>query len=105
MPNSRILNVANVSFNAIREIKILAKISEFKVTHLSRMTTTTLINWTSPIPLSLLVGGILHFYSYLNITVCKQKVETLIRRPFLRRLILVCNVCICPTRTLGGLLK
>ena len=29
MPKSRIFNVANMSFNAIRENKILAKISEF----------------------------------------------------------------------------
>ena len=31
MPWSRILNVANMSFNAIRENKILTKISEFTV--------------------------------------------------------------------------
>ena len=31
MSKSRILNVANVSFNGIRENKILAKISEFTV--------------------------------------------------------------------------
>ena len=31
MPKSRIFNVANMSFNAIREIKILTKISEFTV--------------------------------------------------------------------------
>ena len=31
MPFSRIFNVANMSFNAIRKNKILAKISEFTV--------------------------------------------------------------------------
>ena len=31
MPKSRFLNVANMSFNAIRENKILAKISDFTV--------------------------------------------------------------------------
>ena len=31
MQNSRIYNVANMSFNVIRENKILAKISEFTV--------------------------------------------------------------------------
>ena len=34
MPLSRIFNVANVSFNAIRENKILAKISELTVEHI-----------------------------------------------------------------------
>ena len=31
MPKSRIFNVANMSFKAVREIEILAKISEFTV--------------------------------------------------------------------------
>ena len=31
MPKSRIFNVANTSFNAIREIKVFAKISGFTV--------------------------------------------------------------------------
>ena len=31
MPKSRIFTIANMSFNAIRENKILAKISEFTV--------------------------------------------------------------------------
>ena len=33
MPLSKILNVANMSFNAIRENKIVAKISGFTVVH------------------------------------------------------------------------
>ena len=36
MPKSGILNVANVSFNAIREAKILAKKSKFTVTIIIR---------------------------------------------------------------------
>ena len=31
MPKSQFLNVANISFNAFRENKILAKISEFSI--------------------------------------------------------------------------
>ena len=44
-----------------------------------------------------MLGGIFYFYSSFNITLCKQTVETLIRR-----LVWVCTFCICPTkRTLG----
>ena len=39
----------------------------------------TVINWTSPVPLEGLLGGILHFYSNFNRTFCKQTVEILIR--------------------------
>ena len=43
-----------------------------------------------------------HFYFNLNITFCKQTVETLVRRCVLWRLIFVSTVCICRTpRTLG----
>ena len=54
-------SVINMSFDAFRENKILAKISEFtvhvastgghtrtKLTHLCRMEFPTLINWSSP---------------------------------------------------------
>ena len=34
---------------------------------------------------------------------CSQKVETLIRRRILRRLILVCTVCLCPIKKTLGL--
>ena len=42
------------------------------------------------------------FYSNFNRKLCKQTVETLIRRRILWRLIWVCTICLCPTkRTLG----
>ena len=48
------------------------------------------------------VGWYFHFNSNDSRTLCKQTVETLVRRCVLRRLIWVCNVCLCPTkRTLG----
>ena len=47
-------------------------------------------------------GWYFSFYSNFDKTFCKQRVENLIRRRFLRRLILVCTVCQCPTkRTIG----
>ena len=42
------------------------------------------------------------FYSVFYIVSCKQTVETPIRCRFLRHLVWVCTVCLCPTkRTLG----
>ena len=72
------------------------------LTHLSRMGFPTTISRTSPFPVLGVSGGIFHFYSNFNRIFCKQKLETLIRQYFLRRLIWVCTVCPCPTkRTLG----
>ena len=49
-----------------------------------------------------MLGGIFHFYLSFNRKLCKQTVETLIRRRNLWRLISVCTICQCPTkRTLG----
>ena len=71
------------------------------LTYLSRMELSNLINWTSPFPL---LGGIYNiFFSNFNTTYCKKKVETLIRRRILRRLISVFTVCICPTKKTLGL--
>ena len=49
------------------------------------------------------LGGIIHFYTNSNIILCKQIVETLIRRSVLGRLIWVCTVYICPTKRMLGL--
>ena len=38
MPLSQIFNVANMSFNAIRENKVLMKTSEFTVFHMRKVT-------------------------------------------------------------------
>ena len=43
------------------------------------------------------MDGISHFIANFNRTLCKQKVETLIRRHVLWRLIWVCTVCLCTT--------
>ena len=60
------------------------------------------INWTSPFPVLELLDGSFHLYSNFKRNFCKQTVENLIRRRVLRRLILFCTVCRCPTkRTLG----
>ena len=48
-------------------------------------------------------GDIFRFYSNSNRTLCERRVETLIRRRVLRRLIWVCGVCLCPTRRTLGL--
>ena len=45
MPLSRIFNIENMSFNALRENKILEKISEFTVSHHSTHTLTLLLNF------------------------------------------------------------
>ena len=44
MPKSRISNVANIRFNAIRENKILAKISEFTVVWKMRILSVTSVS-------------------------------------------------------------
>ena len=72
------------------------------ITYLSRMEFPFLINLTSPFPW-LQLDGIFHFYSNLDRTVCKQTVETLIRRRIVWRLIWVCTVCLCPTKWMLGL--
>ena len=47
-------------------------------------------------------GWYFSLYSNFNRTFCKQKVESLIRRRVLRRLLWFCTACWCPTkRTLG----
>ena len=62
----------------------------------------TVIIWNSPFLFKGVLGGIFHFYSSFYRKLCKQTVETLIRRRILWRLIWVCTICLCPTkRTLG----
>ena len=70
---------------------------KYIVQHLRRMEFPTSINKTGLFPFKGLYGGILHFYSNFNSIFCEQTVETLIRR-HTRRLIWVCNVCLCPTK-------
>ena len=73
-----------------------------EITHLSRMKSAISNSRTSPYIILGLLGGIFHFYSNLDRTICKQTVESLIRRRVLRRLFLVCTVCQRPIkRTLG----
>ena len=48
-------------------------------------------------------GGIFHFYSSFDRKLCKQTVESLIRRHILWRLIWVCTVCLCPTKSAQGI--
>ena len=43
------------------------------------------------------LGGIFSFL-FKFLVLCKQTVETLIRRCVLQRLIWVCTVCLCPTK-------
>ena len=74
-----------------------------QLTHLCRMYFPILINWTSPFPISGLLGGIFHFYSNFKRNVCKQTVENLIRHHILLRLIWFCTVCRCPTKKTVGL--
>ena len=47
--------------------------------------------------------GFFSFYSIFIRTFCKQRVENLIRRRVVRRLIWVCTVCICPIKSTLGL--
>ena len=70
------------------KLQRLAKILEFW-THLSRMKFPTFINWANPFPYEGLLCDIFLFYSNSNRTLCKQTVETLIRRRVLRHLIWV----------------
>ena len=72
------------------------------LTHLCRIYFPIIINWTSPFPNLGLLGGTFHFYSNFKRNFCKQRVENLIRRRVLWRLIWFCTVCKGPTkRTLG----
>ena len=48
------------------------------------------------------VGWYFLFYSNFNRTFCKQTVETLIRRRVLWRLVLICIVCLHPTKRALG---
>ena len=48
------------------------------LTHLCRMEFPIVINWNSPFLFKGMLGGIFHFYSSFNRTLCKQTVETLI---------------------------
>ena len=90
------------SLNVLCHSLVVAFPGGFILTYLSRMGFPTIINWASLFPYQGLLGGILLLYSNFNRTFCKQTAETLIRRRVLRRLILVCTVCLCPTkRTLG----
>ena len=72
---------------------------------MGRMEFPTVINWSSPFSLKMLLGGILHFYSIFNRTFCTQTVETLIGRRVLWCLICrvcaVCLTCMSHERTLG----
>ena len=45
------------------------------LTHFSRKEFLTVINWTSSFPFEGLLGGIFHFYSNFNRTLCKQTLE------------------------------
>ena len=58
MLQSRILNVANISFNAFRENKIIAKNSEFTVT-----TTSTLHSWIIYMSLVFLLSLLIQWLS------------------------------------------
>ena len=64
---------------------------------------STNINRTSLSPFSGLLDGIFHFHSNSNRTLCKETVETLIRRRVQWRLIWECIVCLCPTKRMLGL--
>ena len=74
----------------------------FQFTHLCQMEFPTVINWTSLFSDLRVVGWIFfHFCSNLDRSICKQTVETLIRRGILR-LHWVFTVCLRPTKwTLG----
>ena len=68
------------------------------LTLLSRMKLPTFVKWTSPFSSPGLVGVVFHYYSNFNRAFFKQKVENLIRYCSLWRLILVCTICLCPTK-------
>ena len=78
---------------------VLANIILFYLAHLCQMEVPSLINFRCKGSL----GGTFHFYSNFDRTFCKQTVEILIRRRFLRRLVWVCTVCLCPTKRMLGL--
>ena len=63
----------------------------------------TFIKWTSPFSSSWLLGVVFHSYSNFNRASCKQTVESLIRHCSLWRRILVCTICLCPTKRKLGL--
>ena len=70
---------------------------------LSVMKLPTFIKWTGPFSFSGLLGVGFHSYSNLNRTSCKQTVESLMRHCSLWCLILVCTICLCPTKRKLGL--
>ena len=57
----------------------------------------------SPLAIIWVLSGIFLFFSNLNRKNFKQKAETLIRRHRTRRLIWVCNVCLCSTKRMDFL--
>ena len=60
------------------------------------------INWISQFSFEGLLDDIFHFYLNCDRKLCKQTMETLIRRRIVWRLVWVSTVCTCPTkRTLG----
>ena len=77
--------------------------SEQHLTHLCQMEFHTIINWNSPFLFKGVLGGIFHLYLSFNRKLCKQTVETLIRRRILWRLIWVCTICLCPTKRWLGI--
>ena len=68
------------------------------LTHLNRMNFPSSINRTNLFLILGVIGGIFHIYSKVHLIFCKQTVKTLIRRRFIRQLIWVCTVCLCPTK-------
>ena len=50
-----------------------------------------------------MLGGIFHFYSSFHRKLCKQTVETLIRRRILWHLFWVCTICLCPKKKMLGI--
>ena len=54
------------------------------LTNLCQMDFPIFINWTSSFPIKGLSGGIFHFYSNCNRTLCKQTLETLLRHRILQ---------------------
>ena len=70
----------------------------FHLTYFSQMEFLIIRTSSSPFPVLWVSGCMFLLYSNLNRMLCKQIVESLIRRHRTR----VCTVCLCPTkRTLG----
>ena len=69
-------------------------------THLNWMNYPSLINWTSPVPISGLLGGILHFDSNLDRAFVNKQCRTRLdaAKCILQQLILFCTVCQCPPK-------